>query len=234
MVFYPKYPQEVFDFIKESKLTGKNLRDEIKQKFGYDIPRTSVYNLVSHHRLGKKYTHGKIIPSWHLKPLGTERKDKDGYILVRVEGGEKRKHFIEWEKYHEPTKPDECLMFLDGDRTNCDISNLFLMKRKYMGAMNDILKGIKDTELKKTAITAAILKLEAREKEIQLNKDNPRRKPKDDRWKIVVKLHKGGKTTAEINQITGRDKNTIRWIIRRYNLGIYGAWNGKTYNHVED
>ena len=34
MVFYPKYPQEVFDFIKESKLTGKNLRDEIKQKFG--------------------------------------------------------------------------------------------------------------------------------------------------------------------------------------------------------
>ena len=53
MVFYPKYPQEVFDFIRESKLTGKNLCDEIKQKFGYDIPRTSIYNLVSHHRLGK-------------------------------------------------------------------------------------------------------------------------------------------------------------------------------------
>ena len=221
MVFYPKYPQEVFDFIRESKLTGKNLRDEIKQKFGYDIPRTSIYNLVSHHRLGKKYTHGKVIPIWHLKPIGTERKDKDGYILVRVEGGEKRKHFIEWEKYHEPTKPDECLMFLDGDKTNCDISNLYLMKRKYMGAMNNILKGIKDVELKKTAIAAAMLQIETREKQFAIEAEQISHKPKNDRWKIVVKLHKEGKTTAEINQITGRDKNTIRWIIRRYNHGFY-------------
>lgn len=234
MVFYPRYPQEVFDFIKESKLNGKNLRDEIKQKFGYDIPRNSIYNLVSHHRLGKKYIHAKCIPSWNLKPLGTERKDKDGYILVRVEGGEKRKHFIEWEKYHEPTKPDECLMFLDGDRTNCDIYNLFLMKRKYMGAMNYILKGIKDTELKKTAITAAILKLEAREKEIQLNKDNPHRKPKNDRWKDIIRLYSQGKTTSEISKELGRNKAVIRWTVRRYNLGIYGDWNGKTYHHIDN
>lgn len=89
MVFYPKYPQEVFDFIKKSNLTGKSLREEIKNKFGYDIPRTSIYNLIRHHRYGKKYSHGKVVPSWHLKPLGTERKDKDGYILVRVAGGEK-------------------------------------------------------------------------------------------------------------------------------------------------
>ena len=224
MVFKPKYPQEMFEFIKESNLTGKKLSDELKKRFNLTISRGYIWKLIKHHRFGKKYTHGRCIPSWHLKPLGTERKDKDGYILVRVEGGEKRKHFIEWEKYHEPTKPDECLMFLDGDRTNCDISNLYLMKRKYMGAMNEILKGIKNIELKNLAINADILKLTARYKEIISQKDSPRHQPKNDRWRVVVELYRQGKTTAEINEATKRNKGTIRWIIRRYNNGFYDKY----------
>lgn len=224
MVFYPKYPQAVFDFIKESKLTGKKLADEIEKKFGCKISKSYLWKLIDHHRKGKKYTHGKCTLSWHTKPLGTERKDKDGYILVRVEGGEKRKHFIEWEKYHEPTKPDECLMFLDGDKTNCDISNLFLMKRKYMGAMNEYLKGIKDVALKKAAIAAAILKIEARERDYALQAESLHHKPKDDRWRDIIKLHLEGKTTSEINKLLGRNKAVIRWTIRRYNNGFYKRW----------
>lgn len=224
MVFYPKYPQAVFDFIKESKLTGKKLADAISKKFGVVISRSYVDKLVDHHRYGKKYVHGKCKPSWHTKPIGTERKDKDGYILVRVEGGEKRKHFIEWEKYHEPTKPDECLMFLDGDKTNCDISNLFLMKRKYMGAMNDYLKGIKNVELKKAAIVAAMLKIEARERDFALQAESLHHKPKNDRWREVVKLYLAGKTTSEISEATKRAKASVRWVIRRYNNGFYKRW----------
>lgn len=223
MVFKPKYSQEIFDYITEHpKIKGNTLRRRITKLFGVDIPKRSIYNLHRHHALGLPYTHRHCVPSWHLKPLGTERKDKDGYILVRVEGGEKRKHFIEWEKYHEPTKPDECLIFLDGNKENCDISNLYLMKRKYMGAVNDLLKNAPVTpELRKTAINAMMLKLTAREKQIQANKDSPRHKPKSERWKPIIELYKQGKTTAQIADQLNRNKEVIRWTVRRYNLGFY-------------
>lgn len=223
MVFKPKYPQAMFDFIRDNpQIKGGQLKDTILQKFGIDVPRKSIYNLYNRHALGKPYPHGHYTPSWLLKPIGTERKDKDGYILVRVEGGEKRKHFIEWEKYHEPTKPDECLIFLDGNKENCNIDNLFLMKRKYMGAVNDCLRDTPCTpELRKTAINAMILKLTAREAEIKANKDKPIHKPKNNRWREIVALYREGKTTAQMAAILGRNKAVIRWTVRRYNLGFY-------------
>lgn len=223
MVFKPKYSQEIFDFMRDNpQIKGAELRRQIFIQFGVDMPRNTVHNLYRHHALGLPYKHGHCVPSWHLKPLGTERKDKDGYILVRVEGGEKRKHFIEWEKYHEPTKPDECLIFLDGNKENCNIDNLFLMKRKYMGAVNDCLRDTPCTpELRKTVINAMILKLTAREVAIKANKDKPIHKPKSNRWREIVALYRDGKTTAQMAAILGRNKAVIRWTVRRYNLGFY-------------
>ena len=72
------------------------------------------------------------------------------------------------------------------------------MKRKYMGAMNNILKGIKDVELKKTAIAAAMLQIETREKQFAIEAEQISHKPKNDRWKIVVKLHKEAPKNAFI------------------------------------
>ena len=222
MVFYPKYPPEVYQFVKDNpNITGKALQKAISDKFGIDINRNTLHNLHNHHALGKPYKHGHCPLSWHLKPLGSERKDKDGYVRVLTPKGEKLKHHIVWEQYHEPIKSDECLMFLDGNRENCDISNLYLMKRKYMGAMNDYLKGIKDVELKKVSIVAAILKIEMRNKDIIANLNNPRRKPKTTKWREIIRLYLDGKTTSEIAELTGRNKAIIRWTVRRYNLGYY-------------
>ena len=70
--------------------------------------------------------------------IGDERLDKDGYIIVKVAEPHtwRRKHYIEWEKYHEPIDSNkECLIFLDGNRKNCDISNL----RKITRVQNAIL-----------------------------------------------------------------------------------------------
>lgn len=225
MVFYQKYPQKVYDFIRDNpEIKGKDLKQKIKELFGLDISRNTLYNLHSHHALGKPYKHGTYPPSWHLKPLGTERKDKDGYILVRVDGGEKRKHFIEWEKYHEPKKADEVILFLDGNKENCDISNLFLTKRKYLSAMNWILKGEKDVEKKKAALIASMLMIEAHEKEIILQKGNKHHKPKDDRWRDIVSLYDAGKLPSEIAKELNRNIASVRWTIRRYRNGAYSEY----------
>ena len=222
MVFYPKYPPEVYQFVKDNpKLTGKTLQTAISDNFGLDINRSTLHNLHNHYALGKPYKHGHCPLSWHTKPIGSERKDKDGYVRVLTPKGEKLKHHIVWEQSHEPIKSDECLMFLDGNRENCDINNLYLMKRKYMGAMNDYIKGIKDVELKKASIAAAILKIEMRNRDIIANINNPRRKPKTTKWRETIRLYLDGKTTSEIAELTGRNKAVIRWTVRRYNLGYY-------------
>lgn len=229
MVFYPKYPQEVFDFIKESNLTGKALRDKIKAKFGYDIPRTSIYSLTRHHRHGKAYTHGHCTPSWLLKPEGSERLDKDGYIKVRVGNGERLKHRLVWEQAHGELKRDEIIMFLDGNKTNCALDNLIKVKKKITGCLNQYLRGVAPTpELRKSAILAATLAVEAREKEIQLRKGSKKAYPKKDMWREIVALHEMGKNANEISKTINRKTGTIYWTIRRYKLGYYEEymlWN---------
>ena len=228
MVFKPKYPQEMFDWIKQNpQIKPSKMRGMIKDMFGYDVPKKSIYNLYAHHALGKPYKHGHTTLSWMLKPLGNERKDKDGYIRVRTETGEKLKHHIVWEQYHKPIAKDECIIFLDGDRTHCDIDNLYLMKRKYMGAVNDILRNVTITpEIKLAGINAAILKLTARDKEIQLIKNDKRHAPKTDGWRLIVALYNQGKTTNEIASETGKNKAVIRWTVRRYNNGFYENYIG--------
>ncbi|MBO7733105.1 MAG: HNH endonuclease [Methanobrevibacter sp.] len=110
------------------------------------------------------------------KPIGSERLDKDGYILVKVGFPriEKRKQFVVWEKYNKPTdKKNDCIIFLDGNKQNCDIKNLFLMKRKYMGTLNFIKRGKETTpETLKSYISLAILYHETKNKYRSLKKQD--------------------------------------------------------------
>lgn len=66
-------------------------------------------------------------------PIGTEIVDRDGYTRVKVtdENGNgmsrfnwKFKQRIIWEKHYGPIPDDHMIIFLDGDKSNLDISNL--------------------------------------------------------------------------------------------------------------
>lgn len=59
------------------------------------------------------------------RPIGSEYIDDRGSIRVKVaERKWRKKHLLVWEKYHEPLKQKESILFLDGNKQNCDISNL--------------------------------------------------------------------------------------------------------------
>ena len=152
--------------------------------------------------------------------IGYERIDKDGYILVKVAYPrvEKRKHFIEWEKYNAPTNnKTECLIFLDGDKTNCNIDNLFKIKRKYLGCINHYAPVGMPPELRKTAIISAILYLDAKEKkDKKTHKRNAERTPETNA--LVISLHQQGLNISQIAKNTGLSKPTVRWKIRTHNL----------------
>lgn len=67
----------------------------------------------------------------NTKPVGYERTDKNGYVYVKVEGERKMvpKHRHVYEQHFGPIPAGHNVTFRDGNRRNCDISNLELVSR---------------------------------------------------------------------------------------------------------
>ncbi len=81
-----------------------------------------------------QYKKGNIPHNSH--ELGEECQRSDGYIYKKVtDTGEpskmmRLKHRQVWEQHHGPIPKGYNVQFRDGDRTNCDIDNLYLISRK--------------------------------------------------------------------------------------------------------
>ena len=71
----------------------------------------------------------KGVKPHNIKPDGYERQYKDGYIYIKVNGRMVLKHRHVWETTHGAIPRGYNIMFRDGDRTNCDVSNLELVSR---------------------------------------------------------------------------------------------------------
>ncbi len=72
----------------------------------------------------------------NVKPLGYERITKDGYVEVKVKMRPSHpgcddnfiaKHRLVWEAVNGPIPKGHKLIFLDGDKKNCEIKNLALV-----------------------------------------------------------------------------------------------------------
>jgi hypothetical protein len=78
------------------------------------------------------------------QPIGAERMTKDGYRQRKVNDDMpllrrwKMLHVIAWEENNGPAPKGHAIVFRDGDRSNCDISNLELVTRRELLARNSI------------------------------------------------------------------------------------------------
>lgn len=215
-MFARKITPEIKGFILQNKdMQIKALTALVNRTFGINVCTATVG-----HHLGRYKTKKRRKPSFLLKPLGTERIDKDGYVRVITESGEKMKHRLVWESENPPAKPDEIIIFIDGDKTNICLDNMVLIKRKYIGAINEFFGGIANVkpQLQKTALLSIMTYVEARERALKAKKI----KPKKDVWQDIVRLHLAGETKNSIAKQTGRSISTVAWTIRRYQLGAYG------------
>ena len=224
MVFKRKLPDEVVEFIMENVKSEnvKFIKESISNKFNITVSDGAIAYYKTRYVENKHIRRGKYKPSFLTKPIGTERVDKDGYIRVIVEEGKERlKHHLVWEKENKPVEKDEILMFLDGDKKNCDVSNLILVKRKWIGAINNILKGVESVSpvMRKTAILTAQLMVEANEKKD--SKKNAYRHPRTDYCSEVLFLHKQGFSINGIAKKLNKSTGVISWILRRWRLGYY-------------
>ena len=219
-MFPTKYPKEVRNFVRKNiDLPVNEIYQAVIDKFGIEYPKNSIAARKNHKNKGYN------IPCFLKKPVGTERIEKDGYIRVIVAPLKERlKHHVVWEQFNPPIKRNEILYFLDGDKTNCAIENLMLLKKKYIGAINNLVSqcGEISVEQRKALILSAMLQIEAKEKEMLMKKNNLNRQPKKDMWKEYAALYMQGKSLREIAEITGRKPETVSWSLRRWKLGCYG------------
>lgn len=73
------------------------------------------------------------------RPVGSTRLDKDGYVVIKIADPCKwrRAQLVEWEKYHKPIDiRKDMLIFLDGNRQNYHIDNLYKLPRRLIAIFN--------------------------------------------------------------------------------------------------
>ena len=95
----------------------------------------------------------------NYKPVGHERLDRDGYVLIKVsDTGEwhqrwRHKHKVVWEAAHGPIPKGHVLIFLDRNKLNVSLDNLQLITNSQLARMNQNKLFYPDPELTKTGVT---------------------------------------------------------------------------------
>lgn len=91
------------------------------------------------------------------KPIGYERINVDGYIEKKVrDTGRKNfelKQRLVWEEANGKIPDTHIIVFLDGNKLNCDLSNLAMVSRKEHQRMNLNRRYSKNPEVTKSFIT---------------------------------------------------------------------------------
>lgn len=230
-MFKRKFPPEVYDYIKAHKTdSAPEIKRELKKRFGVDMSVSGVafYFHPEYAENAKAARKGKYKPSFLLKPVGSERVDKDGYIrVITSEGKERLKHHIVWEQETgKKVGRDEVIIFLNNDRTDCRIENLYCIKRKYLGALNWRHYRELPFETLKLALNATILRIEAAEKEIKMRNQGNRSVIHKGNTIFVdyIKGYLDGKNVREIAREWGRSDTTVRFSLYKWKNGGYDKW----------
>lgn len=107
----------------------------------------------------------------NYKPVGSERIDEDGYVLVKVQDTgtwpERWKHKgkIMWEKYHNQEVPKGyVVVFADQDKQNFAKENLVLISRRELLVMNQKKRFSENSDITKVNINISKLDIKIIEK----------------------------------------------------------------------
>ncbi|HFH9921529.1 TPA: HNH endonuclease signature motif containing protein [Streptococcus suis] len=165
--------------------SAKEVAEAMNDKFGVYLNANQVKNyrrnhglksgLTGHfekgrtpHNKGKKYP-GMYPNSGQFKkgsrpinwvPVGTIRYTTDGYPKIKIAEPNiwKQMHRKVWEEHHGPIPSDHSVVFLNGDKTNWDISNLACLSRSELARMNHEQLFSSDPDLTKVGIGMTKLK----------------------------------------------------------------------------
>lgn len=91
-------------------------------------------------------------------PVGTVNKTTDGYLKKKLPGNPPKwamLHILNWEEAHGPVPEGMMIIFADGNKENCDISNLRMVDKGTNGVLNKMNLRSEDGTLTDTGIAVA-------------------------------------------------------------------------------
>jgi hypothetical protein len=97
--------------------------------------------------------------TWNVRPRGTEKLRKDGYVSVKVGRQWIHKQRIIWENAYGPIPKGYAIVFADGNKQNFDLNNLIMVTYAERAVLNHFGLISSDPELTKAGILVARLKL---------------------------------------------------------------------------
>lgn len=91
------------------------------------------------------------------KPVGSTRIDTDGYVMIKTAEPRTWRQLqrVNWETAHGKVPAGKMIIFLDGDKTNCEISNLSCISQSVNVRLNQNNLRADNAVITKTAITLA-------------------------------------------------------------------------------
>lgn len=164
---------EIFNDYFKTQITKKQIMGFVNRNKGLISGRTGHFpkghcpwNTGTRGLTGANKTSfkkGSIPPK--TKPLGSERDDKDGYILIKVldrNGKQRRrykpKHVHIWEQHNGPVPKGYIIAFKDSNKRNFDISNLMAVSKTQMLFLNNLDYKNKSMQIKNSLLILTKLK----------------------------------------------------------------------------
>lgn len=183
-------------------ITLKELTNKFNKEFNMNVSESAIANIKNKHNLqsgivggrfekgqtswnkGKKmssYQYKRCAPTMFKKgnipanarAIGSERVDKNGYILIKIQDGHKnenwiRKHRYLYEQKYGKVPKGYKVIFADGNNRNFDLNNLIVVSdaEELIMNRNNLFK--EDTELTKAGVAVAKLldKVNKRKKDL--------------------------------------------------------------------
>ena len=170
------YTDEHIEYLR--KISDGRLNKEITEmfnkKFNDDRTDLAIRSIRSRHGIMNNIctTWKKGIKPINYREVGAEKKLPDGYTVIKVADPDiwrlKQRHI--WEKHYGKLKNDEVVLFLDNDKTNFEIENLYKITRFELLKMNHSKYHTEIPELTKAGI--ATVKIKNRLEEMDNEEDN--------------------------------------------------------------
>lgn len=185
---HPEYVEFLREFIPGHE--EAEIREAFKEKFGIELTKYKVKNFKNAYKV-KSGTHGgrfqKGQESWNKgrkmtkeqykkaeptmfkkgqiplnkREVGSERTDRDGYVLVKVAEPNKwrLKQRVMYEEYHnDKLTPNDVIVFLDNNRENFAQENLVKLTRAELARYNQDNLKTDNPDYNMTAVILAKLK----------------------------------------------------------------------------
>lgn len=136
-----KYTPEMTQWIRDNcaGVEWESVAENFNRVFGTDKTARQLRSHAHDNGIHNGIYHGVASCCRRWRPVGSTRLDKDGYVVKKIAEPCKwrRAQLVEWEKYHEPIdRQKDMLIFLDGNRQNYHISNLYKLPRRLIVVFN--------------------------------------------------------------------------------------------------